>query len=222
MSIQLIPPDASLTDCITRILNAGDHREPVAQYLALALQQFGGGGGGGGGSQGPPGPAGPAGPAGLGSLTFGNFGAYAFNPTNTSPASANTVNGIPTQDFANGVVSAVFTVSGLPQGATWTTGLKMILKWAGAATGNVMWGIAVEPTEGANISSDHWGTLVTAVGASAGVNIETSTAINVATSFLGTLGPDQLYRLQIQRVGTNGGDTMAGIAHLLQVLVEAY
>jgi hypothetical protein len=51
MSIQLNPADTSLGAAITRILNSGDDREQLAQYLAVALQQYGGGGGAGGSLQ---------------------------------------------------------------------------------------------------------------------------------------------------------------------------
>jgi hypothetical protein len=158
-----------------------------------------------------------------GTLTLKDFSPFAGYPPAVNPASANTVNAIPSQDFLNGVINSIFFAGTVPQGLSWTTGLKVILKWAGVpATGNVMWGAAFEPTEGANVSSDHWGVQVTATGASAGANIETSTSISVPAANLGTLASDQLFRLQISRVGTNAGDTMAGIAHLLAVAVEAY
>lgn len=205
MSIQVSPADTNLAASLTRILNSGDDRELLAQYLAAALQQFGAAAAGGGAA---------------GSLTYGNFNANSGNPPAANYATFDTINSIPVLDFPNGSTNATFFVSALPQGAAFTNGLKVNIIWVSSVTtGSVSWGVAFEDTQGAAISSDHWLAQVTVSGAANGTaNKPAITSITVPLANLGALAAESAFRLRVQRLT---GDTLAGVAQLIAVTVEA-
>jgi hypothetical protein len=155
-----------------------------------------------------------------GTLTFASFGAMAGCPLATNYATFDTVNSIPVLDFPSGSTNGIFFVSALPQGAAFANGLKVNLIWSSSViTGNVNWGSAFEDTQAAAINTDHWLAQGTATGTASGTaNKPVITSITVAPANLGTLAAESAYRLRIQRIT---GDTLAGVAQLLAVTVEA-
>jgi hypothetical protein len=156
-----------------------------------------------------------------GTLTFKSWSSLAGNPVATNPATFDTVNSIPVLAFPNGVTSGTFFVDTLPQGAVFAAGLKVNIFWVSSLTaGNVTWGASFEPTQSAlSITTDRWGTQVTVnATVSATASVLNAASITVPLANLGTMAPENLYRLRIQRMT---GDTLAGVAQLVSVNIEA-
>lgn len=142
-------------------------------------------------------------------------------PSASGYATWSPVNSTPYLSFAQSVVSTTVFKWKVPWGAVLTGGVVIRLQWcsATATTGNVFWGVAIENFGVATVVSDHFDTQTTAAATVGGtVSITTETDITETNN---TLAAGQDFRLQVQRVGTSGSDTMVGAAQLFTVSIES-
>jgi hypothetical protein len=120
--------------------------------------------------------------------------------------------------------SAVYT-GVLPQGATLTSGLKIILFWASvtATTGNVEWSAAIDNVNAHSIDTDSYGTPALTANAPAGAAVMTSTTITLPNANLQSLTAEQPFKLLITRKASDtSNDTMSDIASLFLIQVKSY
>jgi hypothetical protein len=181
------------------------------------------------GIQGPPGSGGGGG-GGSGTLTMAVFKATDAYPTPTNYAYFATRDGgaLGVMQFikTGNVDTAVIFVGVIPQGATFTTGLKIIIFWASqtATTGAVEFSAAIDNVNAHSLDTDVYGTAVsqalTVNATAAAMNI---TTINLPNANLQSLAAEMPFKLLItRRASDTTPDTMADIASLFMVEVKTY
>ena len=102
-------------------------------------------------------------------------------------------------------------------------GLTVYIVWAAstATSGNVVWGSAIERRNTDN-DTDSFATQQTATGAANGTSgIFTTTSIaHSSGANMDSLAANEPFRVQVQRLGANGSDTMTGDAEVYSVYVR--
>jgi hypothetical protein len=165
-----------------------------------------GGAGGGGGSG--------------GTKTYAVFTIRDWQPPASGFATFDTRNSIGSYKFAPSVLSSLFAVNIMPEGASLGSGLKVRIKWKAttATSGNVRWRVEFENMDATDLDSDSFDTAVEASGTANGTSgITTTTEITVTT--IDSITAGTLYRLKISRVGTDGAnDTMTTSAAELEAV----
>ena len=152
-----------------------------------------------------------------------------FAQNGMPPASAHatlaSVNSTYYLSYAASVISGIVFPGVVPKGVDLGGGVVIRIRWssASATSGAVVWGVAMERFGTATIASDHWSTQQTGTTTVGGtVDIEVETAITITNVNLpGSLAAGDTFRLQVQRVGTNASDTMAGAAQLTRVSIKS-
>jgi hypothetical protein len=150
------------------------------------------------------------------------WGPLANEPPATLYATSTVRNNHPTLEFdAAASWGAMF--SGVLPASYGGGGLTVDLIWmaASATTGNVVWGAAIERLN-TDQDADSFATQLTATGAANGTSgITTKTSIAFTSgAAMDSLVAGEEFRLQIQRIGANGSDTMAGNAQLTKVALR--
>lgn len=144
-------------------------------------------------------------------------------PPSSSYATFNTRNSIAVLDFdASSAESAVF-VGIVPEGADFTTGIKVRIIWiaATATSGNVVWTTAFERGT-TDLDTDDFATGVdsSASAANGTSGIVTVTSIDHSSSQIDSLTAGDLFRVKVTRKAADGSDTMTGDAELIAVEVQ--
>lgn len=156
-----------------------------------------------------------------GSKTYAVFTALNNQPPASGFAILDTRNSIAVLDFNDtGTSSAVF-VSIMPEGASLGSGLIISLRWmaTSATTGNVRWSVSLERCN-TDLDSDSFDTAVAATATTNGTSgIVTTTAITITTIDGITAG--DMFRVRVQRLGSDAADTMSGDAELVAVEVRS-
>lgn len=134
-----------------------------------------------------------------------------------------TVNSIPYLAFNDAVIWTSTFIGMCPWGAVLTGGVMVRLNWASATAtaGDVVWGVALEKTGSTTVATDSFDTQTTGTSTTnvSAVELWTQTAITQVN--LDGIVAGDVFRLQVQRVATAGGDTMIGDAQLFTVSVES-
>lgn len=175
------------------------------------------------------GPSGGGG-GGSGTLTMAVFQATDGQPPTSAYASFGTRNsgGLGVLQFikTGNLDSSIVFPGVLPQGATLTTGLQIILFWTSATinTGNVEWQALIDNVNAHSIDTDSYGTGVSVITAAPGTAaVMTSTTISLPNANLQSLAAEMPYKLLIKRRASDTtNDTMADIASLFLVEVKSY
>lgn len=155
--------------------------------------------------------------------TLLSFGPLSNQPPASGYATLDTRNSIPVLDFdAASIESAVFSGS-MPENYSDATGITIEIDWtaSSATSGNVIWGIGLERGVGQDIDSDGFASNVTAAGAAngtSGIQTTTSIALTKGAQMDSVVAGDR-FRLRLQRIANDGGDTMTGDAELLAIRI---
>jgi hypothetical protein len=142
-------------------------------------------------------------------------------PPATLYATFGTVNSTPFLAFNDSATWGTVFIEATRWGAVLTSGVVIRLRWASATatTGSVVWGVAMERFGILTVASDHFDTQATATTTTNGtVEIITETDITLTT--INSVVAGDVFRLQVQRLGANGSDTMVGDAQLFSVSIE--
>jgi hypothetical protein len=188
-----------------------------------------------GGAQGIQGVQGPAGTGGGGGGGSGTLTMATFKATDAFPVATNYAYfgtrlsgslGV-MQFLKTGNVDTSLIFAGvLPQGATLTTGLKIILFWASttATTGAVEWQASIDNLAAHSIDSDSYGTAVSQVSNTSGTAASMNSAtISLPNANLQSLAAEMPYKLLIKRQASDtSNDTMTDVASLFLVEVKTY
>ncbi len=155
--------------------------------------------------------------------TLATFSPLANEPPATTYATLDTRNSHPCLDFddAAATESAVFSFV-LPRNYG-GSGITVYLHWAAtsATTGNVIWQTSFERVGTAqDTDSDGFATAITlsaaATSGTSGVIIISSQA-HTNGAQIDSLAVGELGRLKVERLGSNGSDSMSGDAELMAV-----
>lgn len=152
------------------------------------------------------------------------FGPLSSEPSATSFPTLDTRNSRAVLDFDAAAVELTYWVLSLPA-AYAGGGINVKIRWAAttATSGDTVWGVALERIAAGDldIDTDSATSAVTASGtadATSGKVIETTVALSHG-AVMDSVAAGEMFRIQIRRDATNGSDTMAGDAELLQVVV---
>jgi hypothetical protein len=109
----------------------------------------------------------------------------------------------------------------MPEGANLASGLLINIAFvpATAATGAVVWGVAVERTSASSIDTDSFDTAASGTVTVTSSTVPTSVSIPLTT--IGGTAPGDVYRLRVYRDAGNAADTMAGDAQLIAVEIRS-
>ncbi len=155
--------------------------------------------------------------------TLATFSPLSNEPPATNYATLDTRNSHPTLDYDDSAASeaAVFSFV-LPRNYN-GSGITVYLHWAAtsATTGNVIWQTSFEDVGTAqDTDSDGFATAVTLAAAAcsgtSGVCVITSQA-HTNGAQIDSLAVGELGRIKVERLGSNGSDTMSGDAELMAV-----
>ncbi len=159
--------------------------------------------------------------SGTGTKTLRQWTAMDNQPPSSGPATFDSYNLIAVLDFSAGTDNSAVFVGIIPEAADFTTGIKVRIKWIGAATsGDVIWTSAFERGN-TDLDSDSFATAVSATTTTdATQGIPNTTAIDHSSSEIDGVTAGDLFRLKITRDADAGGDTMAALAHLIAVEIQ--
>lgn len=141
----------------------------------------------------------------------------------SNPAVASSRNGHPLIGFDDTVDENVLFSSAMSSNYAGAD-INIDIDWIAetAITGNVVWGVEIERNApGINdIDSNSFATQKTATGAANGTSgIITRTTITLSQAEADTVAANDSYRMRIERVASDGSDTMAGDAQILKIAV---
>jgi hypothetical protein len=156
-------------------------------------------------------------------VVWDKFTAMDNDPPATLYATFDVINNISTLGFNDSATWGAVFKSVLPQFAALGSGIIVHVKWASVAAvaGAAMFGAAYERMN-LTFNSDHFGTQVTTTTTTSGTaGVLNDTAIAIPYANMGSTVSGDPYRLQIQRIGANAGDTLVGNAEVLFVTVES-
>jgi hypothetical protein len=158
-----------------------------------------------------------------GTKTLMRWTALDNQPPSSSYATFNTRNTIGVLEFdASSAESAVF-VGIIPEGADFTTGIKVRIVWMGATatSGNVIWTSAFERGT-TDLDTDDFATGIdsSASAASGTSGIVTITSIDHSGSQIDSAVAGDPFRLKITRKAADASDTMTGDAQLISVEIQ--
>lgn len=157
------------------------------------------------------------------SVVWDKFTAGDNDPPATLYATFDVINNISTLGFNDSATWGAVFKSVLPQFAALGSGIIVHVKWASVAavTGAAMFGAAYERMN-LTFNSDHFGTQVTGTTTTSGTaGVLNDTSITIPYANMGSTVAGDPYRLQIQRIGANGADTLVGNAEVVFVTVES-
>ena len=149
-----------------------------------------------------------------------------FTPLDNQPPASNfatldTRNSVATLDFDAATDESAIFVGVIPQAATLTSGIKVIISWAAtsATSGDCVWGVQFEKTTGQDIDSDSFDTATTGTTTTSGTSgVVNTTSITCTT--IDSLAAGDCFRIKIYRDADAGGDTMTGDAELVAVELQ--
>lgn len=158
---------------------------------------------------------------GSGTKTYRTFTPLDNQPPASAFATLDTRNSVAVLDFDAATDEAAVFVGHIPQGATLTSGIKVIISWAAtsATSGDCVWGAQWEKTTGHDIDGDGFDTATTATtttNAASGV-VNTTT---ITCTAIDSLAAGDCFRLKVYRDADNGSDTMTGDAELIAVEIQ--
>lgn len=157
------------------------------------------------------------------SVVWDKFTAMDNDPPATLYATFDVINNISTLGFNDSATWGAVFKSVLPQFSALGSGIIVHVKWASVAavTGAAVFGAAYERMN-LTFNSDHFGSQVTATTTTSGTaGVLNDTSITIPYPNMGTTVSGDPYRLQIQRIGANGSDTLVGNAEVVFVTVES-
>lgn len=158
-----------------------------------------------------------------GTLTLARYTAIDAQPPASAYATLDTRNSIAVLNFDDTSAESTVFVGVIPQGADFTTGIRVTLHWMGATatSGNVIWTTAFERCN-TDLDADSFDTGVdsSAAAANATSGIITSTSIDHSGSQIDGLTAGDLFRLKITRKAADASDTMTGDAQLIAVEIR--
>ena len=143
-----------------------------------------------------------------------------WQPPASGFATFDTRNSIGTYKFPQSVVSSLFAVAIMPEGASLGSGLKVRIKWksTSATSGNVRWRVEFENMDATDLDSDSFDTAAEASGTANGTSGQTTTT-EITITTIDSITAGTLYRLKISRVGTDAtNDTITGSAAELEAV----
>lgn len=159
-------------------------------------------------------------------LATGRTLGRAFTPLDNQPPASNfatldTRNSIAVLDFDAATDEAAVFVGTIPQSATLTSGIKVIISWAAtsATSGDCVWGVQFEKTTGQDIDSDSFDTATTGTTTTSGTSGVVNTTTITATT-IDSLAAGDCFRIKVYRDADAGGDTMTGDAELVAVELQ--
>ena len=157
-------------------------------------------------------------------MTLVQFTPQANEPPTSNYATPDTRNNHPVLDFdAAAVESAIF--SGILPNHYQGGGLTVKLHWAAtsATSGNVVWNVYIERVGTAqDMDSDSFAsaqTATTATSGTSGILVVTSIAFTSGAQ-MDSLAAGEVFRIKVEREGSNGSDTMTGDAELRLVEIR--
>ena len=155
--------------------------------------------------------------------TFAIFTALENDPPSSAYATlAIRTTGVSVLKFAQSVISGTVFKGMIPSGFGLAT-MNITIWWASntATTGAVVWGAAIDNSTSHSIDTDSYGAQSTTTTTTNAVAAKpSSTVITITTGNQQSLAVEQPFKLQIQRVGTNGSDTMADTASIEMIEVS--
>ena len=156
--------------------------------------------------------------------TLAVFNPGANEPPSSSYATFDTRNAHPVLDFDAAAVEIAY-FSGVMPSQYAGGGITVDVNWmaTSATSGDVVWGVSYEELDPNHndLDSDNFGTETTGAGtanATSGKTTKTSLAISHANC--GSPAAGDAFRIKLRRVATDGGDTMAGDAELVELGVR--
>lgn len=151
------------------------------------------------------------------------FGALDNEPTAANAAALSTRNTHPLLAFDNAVNEFAQFSSYLPlnyQGS----GLNVTLIWASTASlGDIVWSVAFERENAGSfdLDNDSFAAAVTGTGTAPGAQgVLVYTTIAFSNAQIDGLLAGEAFRIQVERLATNGGDTNAGDGQLVKIIIE--
>ena len=149
-----------------------------------------------------------------------------FTPLDNQPPAANfatldTRNSVAVLDFDAATDESAVFVGSIPQGATLTSGIKVIISWSAtsATSGDCVWGTQWEKTTGQDIDSDGFDTATTATTTTNAASGYINTTAITCTS-IDSLAAGDCFRLKVYRNAAAAGDTMTGDVELIAVEIQ--
>jgi hypothetical protein len=165
----------------------------------------------------------PSGGGGTGTKTLMRWDANDSQAPAANFASFGARNAIPFVAFNDTTAQSTVFLGIIPEGADFTTGIKVRFKWiaASATSGNTIWTSAFERMN-TDVDADSFATGVdsTAQACNATNGIPTSSEIDHSGSEIDGLTAGDLFRIKLTRKAADGGDTMTGDAQLLAVEIQ--
>jgi hypothetical protein len=158
---------------------------------------------------------------GGGTKTYAVFTSLDNQPPASGFATLDTRNSIAVLDFDDASTESAIFMSVLPEAAVTTSGLIVIITWmaTSATSGNCRWSVSFEKCT-SDLDTDSFDTAAATNAATNGTSgVPTTTSITITT--IDSLVASDLFRVRVQRVGGDGGDTMSGDAELLSVEVRS-
>jgi hypothetical protein len=171
-----------------------------AELIGIEIDYNGGSGGGGNASG-----------------TIAVFTPHDNQPPATGFATLDTRNSIAVLDFDDASTEGSIYVGVVPQTAVFTSGIIVSLRWTAttATSGNVVWSVSFERCN-TDIDTDSFDTATAATATTNGTS-GIVTVTDITCTSVDSLAVGDLYRVRVQRLGTDGSDTMVGDAELVAV-----
>lgn len=150
-----------------------------------------------------------------------------FTPLDNQPPASNfatldTRNSVAVLDFDAATDESAVFVGVISEGAVLTNGLQVRIHWAAtsATSGDCVWEVAFENTDGHDIDADGFDTAQTGTTTTSGTSGVVNTTIITITT-IDSLTANDVFRLKVTRDANAAGDTMTGDAELVAVEVRA-
>jgi len=159
--------------------------------------------------------------SGSGTKTYAVFTPRDNQPPASGFATLDTRNSIAVLDFDAAATETAVFVGVMPEGASLGSGLivRIIFAATSATSGNVRWSVAFERGN-TDLDADSFATAAAANVAVAGTSgIAAVASITITT--IDSIAAGDLFRLIVQRIGGDAGDTATGDAELIAVEVRS-
>ena len=158
---------------------------------------------------------------GGGTKTYAVFIATDNQPTASSFATLDTRNSIAVLDFDDAATESAVFVGIMPEAASLGSGLIVNLDFMAttATSGNVRWSVAFERCT-TDLDADSFDTATAATVATSGTSGIVAAGSITCTS-IDSIAAGDLFRLRVQRLGSDGADTMTGDAELIAVEIRS-
>jgi len=145
-----------------------------------------------------------------------------FTPRDNQPpasgfATLDTRNSIAVLDFDDASTEGSIYVGVIPEAAVLTSGIIVSVRWMAttATSGNVRWSVSFERCN-TDLDTDSFDTATAATATTNGTS-GIVTVTDITCTSIDSLVVGDLYRVRVQRLGTDGADTMVGDAELVAV-----